>query len=156
MNVLSKKCFFMFFENTVPMRLRMQPKFVNVEKMAGIFTKRIWRPYCRLLFKNFCILYSLLNRCWGFTAKLPLQGKFEFHKSLEVIRCCLGIPGKSGEAHQHLLASLVQLFIIKLSCNPACINFKSFSVGRRSIVSTIGTIVSVNKYTLTFIPVSCI
>jgi len=26
--------------------------------------------YCRLLFKSFCILYSVLNRCWGFTAKL--------------------------------------------------------------------------------------
>jgi len=54
----------MFFENTVPlnMRLRMHPKFVTVEKMAGIFTKGIWQPYCRPLFKNFCILYSLLNR----------------------------------------------------------------------------------------------
>jgi len=62
----------MFFENTVPlnMRLRMHPKFVTVEKMAGIFTKGIWQPYCRPLFKNFCILYSLLNRWWDFTAKL--------------------------------------------------------------------------------------
>jgi len=27
------------------MRLRMQPKFVTVDKMAGIFTKHIWQPY---------------------------------------------------------------------------------------------------------------
>jgi len=25
-----------------------------------------------------------------------LQGKFEIHKSLKVIRCCLGSPSKSG------------------------------------------------------------
>jgi len=39
----------MFFENTVPlnMRLRMQPRFVIIDKMAGIFTKRIWQPYIR-------------------------------------------------------------------------------------------------------------
>ena len=36
----------MFFENPVPsnMRLRMQPRFVTVDKMACIFTKRIWQP----------------------------------------------------------------------------------------------------------------
>jgi len=62
----------MFFEKTVPlnMRLRMQPRFVTVEKMAGVFTKRKWQPYSRLLLTNFCILCSVLNRCWGFTAKL--------------------------------------------------------------------------------------
>jgi len=27
----------------------MQPRFVTVEKMTVIFTKRIWQPYCRLL-----------------------------------------------------------------------------------------------------------
>jgi len=27
---------------------------------------------------------------------LTLQGKFEFHKSLKVFRCCLGSPSKSG------------------------------------------------------------
>jgi len=43
---------------------------------------------------------------------LTLQGKFGFHKSFKVIRWCLGIPGKNGEAHQHLVASLAQLFII--------------------------------------------
>jgi len=48
----------------------MQPRFVTVEKMADILTKRIWQPYCRLLFKNFCILCSVLKRCWIFTAKL--------------------------------------------------------------------------------------
>jgi len=26
--------------------------------------------YCRLLFKHFCILCSVLNRYWGFTAML--------------------------------------------------------------------------------------
>jgi len=36
----------MFFENPVPlnMRLRMQPRFVAADKMACIFTKRIWQP----------------------------------------------------------------------------------------------------------------
>jgi len=45
-NALSKKCFLMFFENPVPlnMRLRMQPRFVTVDKMACIFTKRMWQP----------------------------------------------------------------------------------------------------------------
>ena len=35
------------FENPVPlnMRLRMQPRFVTFDKMAGIVTKRIWQPY---------------------------------------------------------------------------------------------------------------
>jgi len=37
MNVF-KKVFFMFFE------LGMQPRFVTVDKIAGIFTKRIWQP----------------------------------------------------------------------------------------------------------------
>ena len=27
------------------MRLRMQPRSVTVEKMAGIFTKHNWQPY---------------------------------------------------------------------------------------------------------------
>jgi len=45
---------------------------------------------------------------------LTLQGKFEMHKSLKVIRCGLGSPGKSGEAHPHLVASLAQPFVIKL------------------------------------------
>ena len=49
--------------------------------------------------------YSLL----GFHSQaLTLQGKFEFHKGVKVIRCCLGSPGKSGESHPHLLASLAQ------------------------------------------------
>jgi len=26
--------------------------------------------YCWLLFNNFCVLFSVFNRCWGFTAKL--------------------------------------------------------------------------------------
>jgi len=70
---------------------------------------------------------------------LTLQGKFEFHKGFEVIWYCLGgIPGKSGEAHQHLVASLAQPLLIKLNCILACIPFKSFSVSRRNIVSTIG------------------
>jgi len=45
MNALSKTVFKMFFENPVPlnMRLRTQPRFVTVDKMAGIFTKRMWQ-----------------------------------------------------------------------------------------------------------------
>jgi len=44
-----QKSVIIFFENTVPlnMRLRMQPRFVTIDKMAGIFTKRIWQPYIR-------------------------------------------------------------------------------------------------------------
>jgi len=40
----------MFFENTVPLHMRLltQSRFGTVDKMAGIFTKRIWRPCCRL------------------------------------------------------------------------------------------------------------
>jgi len=87
---------------------------------------------------------------------LTLQGKFEFHKSLKVIRCCLGSPGKSGEAHLHLVASLAQPFAIKLKLYSCCIPFKSVSVGKQSLVYTIETIASVIKHILTFIPVSCI
>jgi len=37
----------MLFVNPVPlsMCLRMQPRSVTVDKMAGIFTKCIWQPY---------------------------------------------------------------------------------------------------------------
>jgi len=45
---------------------------------------------------------------------LTLQGKFEFHKSLKVIRCWLGSPNKSGYAHPHLVASVAQPFVIEL------------------------------------------
>jgi len=40
---LSKKFFQMFFEIPVPLntRLRMQPRLVTVDKMTGIFTKRV-------------------------------------------------------------------------------------------------------------------
>ena len=44
---------------------------------------------------------------------LPLQGKFEIHKSLKVIMCCLGSPIKSGQTQSHLVASLAQPFVIK-------------------------------------------
>jgi len=39
----------MFFENLAPLntRLRVQPRSVTVEKMAGIFTKRAWQPYVK-------------------------------------------------------------------------------------------------------------
>ena len=44
-----QKTFFsiIIFENPVRlnMRLRMQLRSATVEKMAGIFTKRIWQPY---------------------------------------------------------------------------------------------------------------
>jgi len=45
---------------------------------------------------------------------LTSQGKFEFHKDLKVIRCCLGSPSNSGEAHPEVVASLTQPFVIKL------------------------------------------
>ena len=87
-----------------------------------------------------------------YSQALTLQGKFEFHKSLKVIRRCLGSPGKSGEAHPHLVATLAQPFVIKLKLRSYCILFKSVSVGRRSLVSTIEIIASVIKYVLTFFP----
>ena len=47
---LVEKVFFskILFENPVQlnMRLQMQPGSDTVEKMTGIFTKRIWQPYC--------------------------------------------------------------------------------------------------------------
>ena len=49
MNTLSKKHSFqkMLFENSVPLniRLRMQARSVSFDKMASIFTKRIWQSY---------------------------------------------------------------------------------------------------------------
>jgi len=39
--------------------------------------------------------------------------EFEFPKDLKVIRCCLGSPSKSGDAHPHVLARLTQPFVIK-------------------------------------------
>ena len=39
--------------------------------------------------------------------------EFEFRKNLKVIRCCLGSPSKSCDAHPHVLASLTQPFVIK-------------------------------------------
>jgi len=87
---------------------------------------------------------------------LTLQRKFEFSNGLKVIRCCLGSLGKSGEAHPHLVASLAQPFVIKLRLQSCCIPFKGVSVGRRSLASTIETIVPYIKYILTFVPVSCI
>jgi len=49
MNYQRSVLFKNLFENAVPlnMRLRMQPRSVTVDKMAGIFTKRIWQPYRR-------------------------------------------------------------------------------------------------------------
>jgi len=46
---------------------------------------------------------------------LTLQGKFEIHKSLKVIRCCLGSSSKSVYANPHLVVSLAQPFVIKLN-----------------------------------------
>jgi len=59
---------------------------------------------------------------------LTLQGKFEFYKSLKVIRCCLGGPGKNGEAHPHLVVSLTEAFAIKLSCIPAAFLSRVFQL----------------------------
>jgi len=85
------------------------------------------------------------------------QGKFEFHKGLEVIRCCLGKLGKSVEAYPHMVVSLDQPFVINFKLHSCLyIPFMSVSVGRQNLVYTIETIESVIKYTLTFIPISCI
>ena len=46
---------------------------------------------------------------------LTVQGKFDFHKGLKVIRRFLGIAGESGEAHTHLVPSLSQPFVRKFS-----------------------------------------
>jgi len=61
----------------------------------------------------------------GFRNKaLTLQWKFEFHKCIKVIRCCSGSPGKSGEVHQHLVASLAQLFVIKFKLHSCLHSFQ--------------------------------
>jgi len=63
----------------------------------------------------------------GFHSQAPtLQGKFEFHKGLKVIKCCLGSPGKSGEFHQHLLASLAQLIVIKFKLHSCLHSFQEY------------------------------
>jgi len=45
---------------------------------------------------------------------LTSHEKFEFHKSLEVIGCCLVSPSKSGGDHTHLVVSLAQPFGLHL------------------------------------------
>jgi len=65
---------------------------------------------------------------------LMLQGKFEFHKNLKVIRCCLGSPGKSGEAHPHPGPRLAQPFVIKLKLHSCCIPFECFGLQKKSCI----------------------
>ena len=47
----------------------------------------------------YLIIFAFYVQCLtvvGFHSQaLTLQGKFEFHKSLKVFRCCLGSPSKS-------------------------------------------------------------
>jgi len=85
-----------------------------------------------------------------------LQRKFDFHKGFKIFRCCLGSPGKSGEAHPYLVASLAKPLVIKFKVD-SCLHFlKRISIGRRSLVSATEIIASVIKYILTFLPVSSI
>jgi len=46
----------MLFDNpsSLNMRLRVQPRSVTVDKMAGIFTKRVWQSYF------WCQIFDLL------------------------------------------------------------------------------------------------
>jgi len=55
---------------------------------------------------------------------LTMQEKFEFHQVIKVIRCCFGNPGKSGEAHQPLVVSLAQPFVIKLKLHSCLHSFQ--------------------------------
>jgi len=86
-------------------------------RLPGITT-----GYCLRIFA-FCV--QCLNHCWGFhNQALLLQGQFEFHKGLKVIRCCFGSPGKSGEAHQHLVVSLGQSFVVKFKLHSCLHSFQ--------------------------------
>jgi len=80
---------------------------------------------------GYCIGYHLRHFKFYFSAQpfpgflslvLNLQEKFEFHNGLKVIWCCLCTPGKSGEAHPHLVASLAQPFLIKFKLH-CCLHF---------------------------------
>jgi len=98
--------------------LQSDTKFINC-----ISFKFAW-DYCRLLFKNFCILCSVLTLLGFLSQALTLQGKFEFHKCLNVTMCCLDIPGERGEAHPHLVPSLAQPFAIKLKLHSCLHSFR--------------------------------
>jgi len=76
------------------------------------------RGYCRILFKHFCILYSVLNLNVA-EASQPssnVAGEIQISQgpqSYQVLfRYCS--PAKSGEAHPHLVTSLAQSFVLKL------------------------------------------
>jgi len=77
---------------------------------------------------GFYVGYGFLHL--GFHSQaLTLQEKFEFHKSPKVIRCCLcclGSPGKSGEAHTHLVVNLAQPFLIKFKLHSCPHSFHKF------------------------------
>jgi len=45
---------------------------------------------------------------------------------LKVIRCCVGSPGKSGETHPQLVASLAQIFVLKLKLNSYLHSFQEY------------------------------
>jgi len=66
------------------MCLRMQPKFVTLDKMAGIFTKRIWQPY------------SVMESFWLTTAELQVGPGFSRRprfgiKFIKMFRACIPV-----------------------------------------------------------------
>jgi len=83
-----------------------------------------------------------------------LQGKFEFHKGVKVIRCCLGSPGKRGEYHPHVAVSLTQPLVVKSKLHSCLHSFRKCFTWQTNLVSTIETTPIVIKHILTFIPVS--
>jgi len=67
MNALSNNCFLkMLFENPISlnMRLQMQPGFVTVDKMAGMFTKRIWQPQLKQKVASFTVRAREFTNCY--------------------------------------------------------------------------------------------
>jgi len=107
---------------------------------------------CGLLFKSFCIWFSVLNRFWGFTA--TLQRYFEFHKGLKVIRCCLGSHGNSDEAHPQVGANLTQPFVIKLKLHSCLHSFQECLSWQRKSRIYDWNKTSVINHILAFIPIS--
>ena len=79
--------------------------------------------YCRLLrvfaFYVQCVTVAGVSQPSSNVAK-----ETQFHKGLKVIKCCLCSPGKSGEAHPHLVAGLTQPFVIKFNLHSCLHSFQ--------------------------------
>jgi len=98
--------------------------------------------YCGLLLRIFAFYVQCLTVAGVSQPSSNVAREFELHKSFKLIRCCIGSPGKCGEAHPHLEVNLAQPIVRKLKLHSCCIRFKSVSVDRRSLASAIETILT--------------